>query len=98
MAQRFQGIGDRSGMVTKIVDYFYAPRFTAKFLPPRNSGKTLERAVDFCLWHIIKPRRDRRHRSVAHIELAHQRNFKRLISKLKSGTFSRTGDISDSLR
>src|SRR4029077_19276813 len=61
-------------------------------------GKSLKRAVDFGLRHIVKPRRHRRHRSVVHIKFAYERNLEHLISKLESGTFSRRGDITDSLR
>ena len=84
--------------MTEIVDHFHASRFPADFLPPRDAGKSLECAVDFRLRHIVKPRCHRRHRCVVHIEFAYERNLERLISKLESGTFSRAGDITDSLR
>src|SRR4026207_1796883 len=98
MAQCFQGVCDRGRMMTEIVDHFHPSGFSAEFLPPRDPGKSLERAVDFRLRHIVKPRRHRRHRSVVHIKFAYERNLERLISKLESGTFSRGGDITDSLR
>src|SRR5207249_214194 len=40
----------------------------------------------------------RRHRSVVHIKFAYERDLERLVSKLESGTLSRGGDITDSLR
>src|SRR4029077_8369376 len=83
---------------TEIVDHLHPLGFPADFLPSGDPGKSLKRVVDFRLRHIVKPRRHRRHRSVAHIKFAYERNLESLISKLESGTFSRRGDITDSLR
>ena len=86
MTQRLQRVGNRRGMMTEIVNHLYAARFAAKLLPSRDPGKTLERAVDFCLRHIVKPRRHRGHRGVAHVEFANQRNFENVVAKFKSRT------------
>src|SRR2546430_2056335 len=98
MAQCFQGVCDRSRMMTKIIDHLYPSGSPADFLPPGDAAKSLKRAVDFRLRHIVKPRRHRRHRGVVHIKFAYEGNLESLISKLESGTFSRGGDITDSLR
>ena len=84
--------------MTEIVDHLHPPGLPAEFLPPGDPGKSLKGVVDFCLRHIVKPRCHRSHRSVVHIKFAYERNLERLISKLKSGTFSRGGNITDSLR
>ena len=83
--------------MAKIVNHFHTARFATDFLPPRDAGKTLERRVDLSLRHVIKSRRYRRHRSVAHIEFADERNFESLFPKLEPRAFSRVSDVSNSL-
>src|SRR5438093_11149346 len=84
-------------MVAEVVNHRHAPRFATKLQPPRNPGKTLECSVDFRLWHIIKPRRHRRHRSIVDIEVANERNFECVFAELEPGAVSRVNDIADSL-
>src|SRR5204863_2656447 len=98
MAQCFQGVCDRGRMMTEIVDHLHPSGLPAEFLPPGDPGKSPKRVVDFCLRHIVKPRRHRRHCSVVHIKFAYEGNLERLISKLEFGTCSRGSDITDALR
>src|SRR4029077_1219554 len=98
MAQRLQRLRDRSGMMAKVVNHLYPPRFAAELQPPRNPGKTLERAVDFRLWHIVKPCCHRCHRCIVDIEFAKERNFESVFPERELGAFSRVCDVTNSLR
>ena len=83
MTKRLQRVGNRRGMMGEIVDHFYATHFTAHFLPPGDSGKTLERIGDLCFRHVVKSRCRRRHRRVTHIKFADERNFEGFLAKFE---------------
>jgi len=46
LTNRLQRVGDCRWMVAKIVNHFYAAHLTTDFLPPGDTGKTLERIID----------------------------------------------------
>src|SRR5206468_11458366 len=98
MPQCLQCVRDRCGMVAKIVNHLYAPHFASNFQSPRNTGKTLQRAVDFGGRHVIKARSHHSHRSIVDIEFADQRNFESFFSKLEPRARGRISDVPDSLR
>ena len=97
MTERLQRVSDCRRMMAEIVNHFHAPRFPTDFLPPRDTGKSLKRTIDFRLRHIIKSRCDRRHRRIAHVEFANERNFESFLPKLESRASSRVTDVADSL-
>src|ERR1017187_5293006 len=98
MAKRLERLRDRGGMMPKVVNHRYAPRFAANFLPARDSQKTGERLVDLRFGHAIKTRGTRGHGGVAHIELADQRNFKGIVAEREPRSIGGISDVANSLR
>src|SRR5438067_7457215 len=98
MTKRVQGVSDCRRMMSKVINHFHAARFAADLLSPRDARKSLERIVDLCFRHFIKPRRCRRHRRVAHIEFADQRDLERLVTELESRGGRRERNVANALR
>ena len=93
MPQTAQRLPDRGRMMPEIVDHFYAARFAAHFLPPRDALKTLERLADLLERNAVETRRGNRHGGVAHVELAHERQLEFIVAQRKSGTIRRVGHV-----
>src|ERR1700720_913910 len=98
MTQRGQCLRNRSRMMSKVVDHFYPALFAAQLLPPRDPGKSFQRIVDLCLRHIVKSRGRRGHGSVAHIELADERDLKGVFAEFKARALGGIGNVANSLR
>src|SRR5438552_19115611 len=97
MTKRVQRVIDRRWVMPKIVDHFYAARLAADFLSPRDTKKSLKSVFDLRLRHFIKPRRCSRHRRVAHIELADERDLEHLVNKCESRTIRLESDVANAL-
>src|SRR6266446_73005 len=84
--------------MAKIINHLNAPHFATELQSTRDPSKTLERSVDFRLWHIIKPCCHRGHCSIMNIEFADERNFESVFPELEPRAFGRVSDLTDPLR
>src|SRR5436305_13888583 len=89
MTKRVQRVMDRRWVMPKMVDHFHAARLAEDFLSPRDTKKSLKSVFDLRLRHFIKPRRCRRHRRVALIELVDERDLVTLVTKFESRSMRR---------
>ena len=84
MSQRLQRLRDRGRMMAEIVDYFYAARFAAHFLPARDTFESLQRIIDLRFRHVVKSRGARGHGRVADVKFANQRNLVNIVAQFET--------------
>ena len=98
LTKRLQRLRDCCRVMAKIINHLNAPHFATELQSTRDPSKTLERSVDFRLWHIVKPCCHRGHCSIMNIEFADERNFESVFPELEPRAFGGVSHLTYPLR